>query len=73
MEYKSDIFGERCSLLGGVHGMVEFLFRLYRSQGVSDHDAFSRSCESITGPITKHCSRTGLISVYEALNAEDKK
>jgi ketol-acid reductoisomerase len=73
MEYKSDIFGERCSLLGGMHGIVEFLFRMYRHQGATDHDAFNRACESITGPITQHCSKTGLISVYEALNAEDKK
>jgi len=73
MEYKSDIFGERCSLLGGMHGIVEFLFRLYRAQGATDHDAFSRACESITGPITQHCSKTGLISVYEGLNAADKK
>jgi ketol-acid reductoisomerase len=26
-EYKSDIFGERGILLGGVHGIVESLFR----------------------------------------------
>jgi len=66
-------FGERCVLLGGIHGMVEFLFRLYVSQGATDHDAFTRACESITGPITQYCSKKGLLSVYESLSAADKK
>lgn len=33
-EYKSDIYGERCILLGAVHGMVEALFRRYTRQGM---------------------------------------
>lgn len=33
-EYRSDIYGERCILLGGVHGMVEGLFRRYVRQGM---------------------------------------
>ena len=33
-EYKSDIYGERCILLGAVHGMVEGLFRRYTRQGM---------------------------------------
>ena len=28
-EYKSDIYGERCILLGAVHGIIESLFRRY--------------------------------------------
>ncbi len=32
-EYKSDIFGERGILLGGVHGIVESLFRRYFHPG----------------------------------------
>merc|ERR1719223_2616767 len=51
-EYKSDIFGERGILLGGVHGMIEALFRRYVSQcGMSEEEAFKNSAESITGPI----------------------
>ena len=34
-EYKSDIYGERCILLGAVHGMVEALFRRYTRQARS--------------------------------------
>lgn len=32
-EYKSDIYGERCVLLGAVHGIVEGLWRRYTRQG----------------------------------------
>ena len=33
-EYQSDIYGERCILLGAVHGVVEGLFRRYMRQGM---------------------------------------
>ena len=33
-EYKSDIYGERAILLGGVHGMVEALFKRYTREGM---------------------------------------
>lgn len=33
-EFKSDIYGERCILLGGVHGIVEGLWRRYIRQGM---------------------------------------
>eukprot|EP00448_Togula_jolla_P011822 CAMPEP_0170617932 /NCGR_PEP_ID=MMETSP0224-20130122/26687_1 /TAXON_ID=285029 /ORGANISM="Togula jolla, Strain CCCM 725" /LENGTH=490 /DNA_ID=CAMNT_0010943869 /DNA_START=171 /DNA_END=1643 /DNA_ORIENTATION=+ len=72
-EYKSDIFGERGVLLGAVHGIIEFLFRLFRSQGSTDEEAFMRAAEGITGPITSMVSKTGLLSVYESLGADDKK
>lgn len=31
---RSDIYGERCVILGGVHGVVESLFRRYTRQGM---------------------------------------
>lgn len=72
MEYRSDIYGERGILLGGVHGIVESLFRRYtREQGMSDEDAFKNTVECITGPITKIISTKGIKAVYEAV--EDKK
>ena len=55
-EYKSDIYGERCILLGAVHGMVEALFRRYTRAGMSDEKAFIESVESITGVISKTIS-----------------
>nr|QKY14833.1 acetohydroxy acid isomeroreductase (AAI) [Polytomella parva] len=72
-EYKSDIYGERCILLGAVHGMVESLYRRYTKQGMSVEDAFRNTVECITGPLTKIISKTGMKSVYESLNAADKE
>ena len=71
-EYKSDIFGERCILLGAVHGLVEGLYRRCVAQGVSKEDAFKRSAESITGPISKTISHKGIMAVYDGLDAEGK-
>merc|ERR1719238_1973008 len=71
MEYRSDIYGERGILLGGVHGIVESLFRRYTRAGMSDEDAFKNTVECITGPITKIISTKGIKAVYEAV--EDKK
>jgi len=73
MEYRSDIFGERGILLGGVHGIVESLYNRYTGQGMSQEDAFKNTVECITGPITKMISSTGIDSVYKSLSDEDKK
>ncbi|PNW77396.1 hypothetical protein CHLRE_10g434750v5 [Chlamydomonas reinhardtii] len=72
-EYKSDIYGERCVLLGAVHGIVEALFRRYTRQGMSDEEAFKQSVESITGPISRTISTKGMLSVYNSFNEADKK
>lgn len=72
-EYKSDIFGERAILLGGVHGIVEFLFRYYQAAGMTPEEAFVHSTESVTGPISRTISRKGLIGVYESLSEDDRK
>lgn len=72
-EYKSDIFGERGILLGAVHGIVESLFRKYLRQGMSPEQAFTESCESITGNIVKIISTQGIKAVYDQLEGEDKK
>jgi ketol-acid reductoisomerase len=72
-EYKSDIFGERAILLGGVHGIVEFLFRHYQALGMSPEQAFVHSAESITGPISKTISKKGIKGLYESLSESDKK
>ncbi|HVJ16152.1 MAG TPA: hypothetical protein VM686_12005 [Polyangiaceae bacterium] len=71
-EYKSDIFGERCILLGAVHGIIESLYRRYVAQGMSKEDAFLNSSESITGPINTLISKKGILSVYESLDAAGK-
>ncbi len=72
MEYKSDIFGERGILLGGVHGIVESLYRRYTDSGMENADAFRNSVETITGPISSVVSRKGIIAVYNSFSGEDK-
>ncbi|WIA29058.1 hypothetical protein OEZ86_011570 [Tetradesmus obliquus] len=72
-EYKSDIYGERCILLGAVHGMVEALFRRYTRAGMSDEEAFKHSVECITGPISKTISTQGMPAVYNMFDAAGKK
>lgn len=71
-EYTSDIFGERCILLGGVHAIAESLYRRYTAQGMSDFDAFNNAVESITGPITKIISHEGIDEVYNKLDEAGK-
>ena len=72
-EFKSDIFGERMILLGGVHGIIESLFRRYTANGMSDEDAFKNTAESITGNISRQISKEGIKSVYDSLDEEGKK
>ena len=58
-EYKSDIYGERCILLGAVHAIIEGLFQKYISEGMTPEQAFLESSESITGKISKKISKKG--------------
>lgn len=71
-EYRSDIFGERGVLLGGVHGMCEALYRWFRASGTPQSDAFLNSAKCITGPISKKISDEGLIGVYDSLPSSQK-
>jgi ketol-acid reductoisomerase len=73
MEYRSDIFGERGVLLGGVWGMVEALYLRFKSQGKSNEEAFALAVESLTGPISSTMSHEGLLSVYNGLNEAEKQ
>lgn len=72
-EYRSDIFGERCILLGAIHGICESLWRRFVMEGASEEDAFLRSVESITGPVSRVISKRGIKAVYEDMNEMDKK
>src|SRR5205823_5098709 len=71
-EYRSDIFGERGILLGAVHGIAESLYARYVGQGMAKDDAYLNTSESITGPISKTISRSGLKAVYEQLNDQPR-
>lgn len=71
-EYRSDIFGERGILLGAIHGIVESLWRRYVAQGMSEEEAFLRSTESITGPISQTISKRGIKAVYDDMSEADQ-
>jgi len=73
-EYRSDIFGERSVLLGGVHGMVEALFRSYvmdAKMGVDE--AFLMAVENVTGPLSSLISKKGIIGVYNQFNESERR
>ena len=71
-EYKSDIFGERGILLGAVHGIAESLYARFTGKGMPRDEAYINTSESITGPISKTISRSGLMAVYEELDKTEK-
>lgn len=72
-EYRSDIFGERCILLGAVHGIVEALFRRYvMEQGMGEEEAFVATVENVTGPLSRTISHDGILAVYNNLDDQGK-
>jgi len=71
-EYKSDIFGERGILLGAVHGISECLWKWLVINGEDPEEAFRRTSETITGPVTTTISHEGLKAVYDKLSGDDK-
>jgi ketol-acid reductoisomerase len=72
-EVVSDLFGERAILLGAVHGVVEALYHRYLDEGGTPEEAFSRACESVTGPIRRTISTHGLIGIDEHLDADGRR
>lgn len=67
-EVKSDIFGERGVLLGGVWAVVEVAYRQFLENCLSPNEAFRQAVESLTGPISKTISHRGLIGLYTSLD-----
>lgn len=72
-EYLSDLTGERAILLGGVHGIVESLYRRFRHQGMTETDAYRHSVDCVTGPISRTISKDGLIGLYRRLNDAERE
>jgi len=72
MEWRSDLVGERCILLGGVRGIVDALYRYYAENGMTEEGAFLESVENITGSISKAISERGIIGLYQSLSAREK-
>ncbi len=70
-EYLSDLTGERSILLGGVHGIVESLYRRFREQGMAETEAYRYSVDCVTGPISRTVSKEGLLGLYRRLDPAD--
>jgi ketol-acid reductoisomerase len=72
-EFRSDIFGERGILLGAVHGIVEALYRRFvMEENMGEEEAFIKSVENVTGPLSRTISHDGILAVYEQLDAAGK-
>ena len=71
MEWRSDIFGERAILLGGVHGIVEAMYQWKKSEGAGDEQAILETVESVVGPISKTISQEGLRGIVERLSSSE--
>jgi len=71
-EFRSDVVGERGVLLGALHGLVESFYRHLCARGMDPGDAFRNSCDSITGPISRAISRSGLRGLYRILEADQR-
>ena len=71
-EYVSDIFGERAILLGGIHGIVEYLFRKY-IKGYGFYDSYNRSVTYLVDGLSKNISKNGLLGIYYGMTDENKE
>ncbi len=71
-EYLSDLTGERAILLGGVHGIVESLYRRFREQGLDETEAYRHSVDCVTGPISRTVSKEGLLGLYRRFDGEER-
>lgn len=72
-EWRSDIFGERAILLGGVHGIVEALYAWKRQENQGSEEAYLQTVESLVGPISSTISHEGLQGVFERLEGQDRE
>lgn len=73
-EWRSDIFGERAVLLGGVHGIIEGLAAdTLAKNGGNAEAAYLEVVQTIVGPITDTILNHGFRGLVENLSKEDQK
>jgi len=70
-EYISDLFGERAILLGGIHGIVEYLYKKLSKFNAKDK-AFIMASKNLTTLISDRISQKGLLGLYNSLSYGDK-
>jgi ketol-acid reductoisomerase len=71
-EYVSDIFGERCILLGGLHGIVEYLCREFDGLYTCDA-AYNYSVNYIINELSDEIYKNGFLKIYASFNDFEKK
>lgn len=72
MEWRSDIFGERAILLGGVHGIVEAVYAWKVQHGIAAEQAYTETVESVVGPISQTISHQGIKALVDQFEGEEK-
>ena len=65
MEWRSDLFGERAILLGGMWGMLEALYKHFLKHGKSEEFSFEQSVLALTSFISPQISKLGLDGFYQ--------
>ena len=70
-EYISDIFGERAILLGGLHGIVEYIYN-YFNELYTNNYCYNISVNYIVDELSKEISSNGLKYIYDNLCSDDK-
>lgn len=73
-EYKSDLVGERGILLGGIYGIIEYLFRYldYNRENIRKQD-YLTVYDILTNKIPEKIKADGLCSLYDHLSPSFKK
>lgn len=71
MEWRSDIFGERAILLGGVHGIVEAVYAWKVHHGTQPEQAYLETVETVVGPISETISHEGIQAVIAKFGGTD--
>ncbi len=75
-EWRSDIFGERAVLLGGVHGIVEAMYKdrvgVGSATDIRGVPAYLHVVESLVGPISSTISEKGLTGLYDSIPEDEK-
>jgi ketol-acid reductoisomerase len=73
-EFLSDLTGERGILLGAVKAIAVKMYQFFVELGYRKEDAYNRTVECITGPISEQISRHGgLLGLYRNLPEGDKE
>ncbi len=72
-EVRSDLYGERWILLGGIWAIAEVTYEKFVQDGSSEKQAFQNSANALVGAISQIISEKWLRWAYESLDADLRK